>query len=99
MYRRSAASWYGAASRAATGISASGSSVSETRIVSPRPSSSSEPMPTALLIRPSSPLPASVTPRWSGNVIPISSIRATSRRYAWIITFGLDAFIERMTSG
>ena len=39
------------------------SSVSETRIVSPSPSHRSEPMPIALLIRPSSPSPASVTPR------------------------------------
>ena len=50
----------------ATGISYTLSSVSETRIVSPSPSSSSEPMPIALLMRPSSPSPASVTPRWSG---------------------------------
>ena len=39
------------------------SSVSETRMVSPRPSHSSEPMPMAILMRPSSPSPASVTPR------------------------------------
>ncbi len=37
--------------------------VSETRIVSPMPSDSSVPIPTALFIRPSSPSPASVTPR------------------------------------
>ena len=41
-------------------------SVSETRIVSPSPSQSSEPIPMALLIRPSSPSPASVTPKWIG---------------------------------
>ena len=37
-----------------------------TRMVSPMPSARSAPMPMALLIRPSSPSPASVTPRWSG---------------------------------
>ena len=50
----------------ATGISYTLSSVRDTRIVSPRPSSKREPIPIALLIRPSSPSPASVTPRWSG---------------------------------
>jgi len=45
---------------------ASGASVNETRMVSPSPSSSKAPMPTALLMRPSSPSPASVTPRWKG---------------------------------
>ena len=49
-----------------TGISCGESSVSETRMVSPRPSHSSEPMPMADLMRPSSPSPASVTPRWMG---------------------------------
>mmetsp|Transcript_31490 Transcript_31490/g.75224 ORF Transcript_31490/g.75224 Transcript_31490/m.75224 type:complete len:365 (-) Transcript_31490:980-2074(-) len=44
----------------------SGSSVSETRTVSPSPSARSVPMPTADFIRPSSPSPASVTPRWRG---------------------------------
>eukprot|EP00967_Tisochrysis_lutea_P141325 scaffold259544_cov26-Tisochrysis_lutea.AAC.3 len=44
----------------------SGSSVSETRMVSPRPSAKSAPMPMADFMRPSSPSPASVTPRWSG---------------------------------
>mmetsp|Transcript_14679 Transcript_14679/g.35001 ORF Transcript_14679/g.35001 Transcript_14679/m.35001 type:complete len:204 (-) Transcript_14679:1493-2104(-) len=43
-----------------------GSSVSETLIVSPMPSCSSAPMPMALLMRPSSPSPASVTPRCMG---------------------------------
>ena len=47
----------------ATGISNSGSSVSDTLNVSPRPSSSKAPIPTADLILPSSPSPASVTPR------------------------------------
>mmetsp|Transcript_6091 Transcript_6091/g.18043 ORF Transcript_6091/g.18043 Transcript_6091/m.18043 type:complete len:254 (-) Transcript_6091:672-1433(-) len=44
----------------------SGSSVSDTRMVSPMPSSSSAPMPTADLMRPSAPPPASVTPRCKG---------------------------------
>mmetsp|Transcript_4178 Transcript_4178/g.10643 ORF Transcript_4178/g.10643 Transcript_4178/m.10643 type:complete len:276 (-) Transcript_4178:1111-1938(-) len=44
----------------------SGSSVSETRTVSPRPSARRVPMPTADFILPSSPSPASVTPRWRG---------------------------------
>lgn len=53
--------------RSAQGLSSySGSSVKETRIVSPRPSMSSAPMPIALFIRPSSPSPASVTPRCKG---------------------------------
>mmetsp|Transcript_6634 Transcript_6634/g.20059 ORF Transcript_6634/g.20059 Transcript_6634/m.20059 type:complete len:377 (+) Transcript_6634:335-1465(+) len=47
-------------------ISSSGSSVRLTRIVSPRPSMSSEPMPMADFMRPSSPSPASVTPRCMG---------------------------------
>ena len=50
----------------ATGISHSGSSLSDTRMVSPMPSVSKAPMPTALLMRPSSPSPASVTPRCKG---------------------------------
>ena len=50
----------------ATGISASGASVKETRMVSPRPSSKSAPIPTADLMRPSSPSPASVTPKCKG---------------------------------
>ena len=50
----------------ATGTSRTGSSVSETRIVSPSPSSRSEPIPMALLMRPSSASPASVTPTWKG---------------------------------
>mmetsp|Transcript_13250 Transcript_13250/g.28004 ORF Transcript_13250/g.28004 Transcript_13250/m.28004 type:complete len:255 (-) Transcript_13250:676-1440(-) len=54
------------ASREHGSISNSGSSVSDTRIVSPNPSSRSAPMPMALFMRPSSPSPASVTPRCSG---------------------------------
>ena len=44
----------------------SGSSVRDTRTVSPSPSARMVPIPTALFIRPSSPSPASVTPRWRG---------------------------------
>ena len=47
----------------ATGISNSGSSVRETLTVSPIPSSSKVPIPTEDLILPSSPSPASVTPK------------------------------------
>ena len=47
-------------------ISSTGSAVSETRIVSPIPSTSSAPIPTALLIEPENGVPASVTPRCSG---------------------------------
>jgi hypothetical protein len=54
------------ASRLHGAYSRSGSSVSETRIVSPSPSLSSPPMPMADFMRPSSPSPASVTPRCSG---------------------------------
>ena len=50
----------------ATGISHSGSSDNDTRIVSPMPSVSKAPIPRADLIRPSSPSPASVTPRCKG---------------------------------
>ena len=47
----------------AAGISNSGSSVNDTRIVSPIPSVSKVPMPNADFILPSSPSPASVTPK------------------------------------
>ena len=50
----------------ATGDSNSGSSVKDTLIVSPIPSSRSVPIPIADLILPSSPSPASVTPKWRG---------------------------------
>ena len=56
-------------------ISSTGSAVSETRIVSPIPSTSSAPMPTALLIEPENGVPASVTPRWSGYGTFSESIR------------------------
>ena len=55
--------------------SLTGSAVSETRIVSPIPSESSAPMPTALLIEPENGVPASVTPRWSGYGTFAESIR------------------------
>ena len=50
----------------ATRTSSTGSVESETRIVSPMPSASSEPMPMADLTAPVSSVPASVTPRCSG---------------------------------
>ncbi|MNR54734.1 hypothetical protein D3C85_1749690 [compost metagenome] len=50
----------------ATGASFSGSSVKDTRTVSPNPSSNNVPIPTADLTRPSSPSPASVTPKCKG---------------------------------
>ncbi len=46
--------------------------MSETRIVSPIPSASSDPIPIELLMRASSPSPASVTPRCK-RVIPIGA--------------------------
>ena len=56
-------------------ISSTGSAVSETRIVSPIPSTSSAPIPTALLIEPENGVPASVTPRWIGYGTFSESIR------------------------
>ena len=50
----------------ATRTSSTGSPVSETRTVSPMPSASSAPMPTALLMVPDQTVPASVTPTCSG---------------------------------
>ena len=50
----------------ATGISSSGSSVKETRIVSPIPSSNNEPIPIEDLTLPGIPSPASVTPKCNG---------------------------------
>ena len=47
----------------AAGISNSGSSVNDTRIVSPIPSVSKVPIPNADFILPSNPSPASVTPK------------------------------------
>src|SRR5712691_5080098 len=49
-----------------TRTSSVGSALSETRIVSPIPSESSAPRPTADLIVPTPGVPASVTPRWNG---------------------------------
>ena len=82
----------------ATGISHSGSSLRDTRMVSPIPSASKAPIPTALFIRPSSPSPASVTPRWSGYCIPSLSISATRRRTERTITTVLDDLMEMTMS-
>src|SRR5262249_4560242 len=60
--------------------SSTGSAVSDTRIVSPMPSTRSAPMPTADLIEPEYGGPASVTPRCSGY-----GTRSESIRYARII--------------
>ena len=49
-------------------------SVRDTLMVSPMPLSSRAPMPMADLILPWSALPASVTPRWTGKMVPLSSI-------------------------
>ena len=56
------------------------------------------PMPKADFIRPSSPSPASVTPRCRGNDIPSCSITATSKRTVFTITTVLEALIEITTS-
>ncbi len=81
----------------ATGISFSGASDRLTLIVSPMPSQSRAPMPTALFILPSSPSPASVTPRCRGKAIPSFSISLTSSRTVRTITTVLLAFIEITT--
>src|SRR5436190_73842 len=70
----------------ATSTSFTGSAVSETRIVSPMPSMSRAPIPTALLIEPANGVPASVTPRCRGY-----GTRAASIRYARIIVGTCDA--------
>ena len=64
-------------------ISNSGSSVRETRIVSPRPSMSREPMPIALFILPSSPSPAcrhsqTSTNAWTSDSFEDDLLLATS---------------------
>ena len=59
----------------ATRTSSTGSAVSETRMVSPMPSASRAPMPTALFIVPDQAVPASVTPTCSG-----ASVRSDSAR-------------------
>ena len=81
----------------ATGISFSGASDRLTRIVSPMPSQSRAPIPTALFILPSSPSPASVTPKCSGNAIPSFSISFTSSLTVRTITTVLLAFIDMTT--
>ena len=58
--------WSAVYALVAASISLTGSSVRETRIVSPIPSHKSEPIPTADLMSPIRSVPASVTPRWSG---------------------------------
>ena len=55
-------------------------------------------MPIALLIRPSSLSPASVTPKWSGTAKPSASSRAANRRTACVITMRLELFIDTTTS-
>ena len=77
----------------ATSTSFTGSAVSETRSVSPMPSASSEPIPTALLIAPANSVPASVTPRWSGY-----GTFAASIRYARIIVGTCVALTEILKS-
>ncbi len=51
----------------ATRTSSTGSAVSEMRMVSPIPSASRMPSPAALFTVPARSVPASVTPRWSGE--------------------------------
>ena len=82
----------------ATGISHSGSSESDTLMVSPSPSVSRAPMPTALLTRPSSPSPASVTPRCRGKCMSSRSIASTRRRTERTITTVLLALMLSTTS-
>jgi len=61
--------------------------------VSPIPSASSDPMPTALLIEPAKGIPASVTPRCSGY-----GTFAASIRYARIIVGTCVALTEILKS-
>ena len=78
----------------ATGISFSGGSDNDTLIVSPIPLISRLPIPSADLILPSSPSPASVTPRCKGYLCPPACIIVTRISVASIITCELDDFIE-----
>jgi hypothetical protein len=73
--------------------SSTGSAVSETRIVSPIPSDKSVPIPTADRMTPSDIVPASVTPRCSGQ-----SSASERIRYASIIRRGDDALAETTRS-
>ena len=70
------------------------SSVRLTRMVSPIPSASRVPIPTADLIAPVKAVPASVTPRWNGY-----GTRSASMRYASIIILGSEDFRETFISG
>ena len=54
-------------------------------------------MPRADLTLPSSPSPASVTPKCKGKAMFSSAMRATSKRYACTITWGLEDFIDTTT--
>ena len=54
-------------------------------------------MPTADFRRPSSPSPASVTPRWSGKVMPSASIALHSRRTLSTITTVFEALMLTTT--
>ena len=65
--------------------------------MSPIPSARSVPIPTADFTRPSSPSPASVTPRCNGNCIPSCSIATTNRRIVSTIITVFDALIEITT--
>ncbi len=96
--RRRAHSGMKLTSLRATGISLSGSSESDTRMVSPSPSVSSAPMPTALRTLPSSPSPASVTPRCRGKCMPSRSMACTRRRTERTITTVLLALTLSTTS-
>ena len=71
--------------------------MSETLIVSPMPSWSSEAIPTQDLILPLSPFPASVTPTCRGKTVPLSCIIAASSLYASVITTVLLALSETTT--
>ncbi|VWM08767.1 Uncharacterised protein [Collinsella intestinalis] len=77
-----------------TGGSSTGSAVRLTRIVSPMPSASNTPRPTALLIVPCCTVPASVTPRCSGTW---GSSRE-SARYVSIVVGTLCALAESTIS-
>ena len=55
-------------------------------------------MPTALLMRPSSPSPASVTPRCRGKSIFSRRMASTNRRTLCTITTVFEALIEITTS-
>ena len=66
-------------------------------MVSPMPSANKAPIPTALLMRPSSPSPASVTPRCKGYCMSSLSIVSTSKRTDCTITTVLLDLMEITT--